>query len=94
MTTENDLIIKISDKNVDIDKFADMALKDPQIRDNLVQWMLNNQKIMVYYHSFYILAKASQREPELFYHYWDDFISLLNHSNSYHRDFGWFCWPI
>lgn len=88
MTTEDNLIIKISDKDVDIDKFADMALKDPQIRDTLVQLMLNNQKIMVYHHSFYIISEASQREPELFYHYWDDFVSLLNHPNSYHRDFA------
>lgn len=88
MTTEDNLIKKISDKDVDIDKFADKALKDPQIRDTLVQFMLNNQKIMVYYHSFYILSEASQREPKLFYHNWDDFLSLLNHHNSYHRDFA------
>lgn len=88
MTTEDNLIKKISDKDVDIDKFADKALKDPQIRDTLVQLMLNNQKIMVYYHSFYILSEASQKEPKLFYHNWDDFLSLLNHPNSYHRDFA------
>lgn len=43
---------------------------------------------MVYYHSYYIINKASVIRPELFYNYWDNFTSLLNHENSYHRDFG------
>jgi len=43
---------------------------------------------MVYYHSYYIIARASEISPELFYEYWDDFATLLNHENSYHRDFG------
>lgn len=50
--------------------------------------MLEHPKIMVYYHSFYIIDRASCIKPELFYIYREAFTSLLKHSNSYHRDFG------
>jgi hypothetical protein len=43
---------------------------------------------MVYYHCYYIISQASEKKPELFYEYWNDFVSLLNHKNSYHRDIG------
>ena len=43
---------------------------------------------MVYYNSYYIISRASELKPELFYKYWDDFLLLLNHQNSYHRDFA------
>ena len=83
-----DLISEISDKNVDVDKFAEIVIQEESIRQKIIDQMLNNKHIMVYYHSYNILAKASELKPELFYRYWDDFASLLNHENSYHRDFG------
>jgi hypothetical protein len=43
---------------------------------------------MVYYHCYYVVEKASQKRPELFYPYWDDIAALLVHKNSYHRDFA------
>jgi hypothetical protein len=85
---KDDLILKISDKNVDVDKFAQRIIDDVKLRDEIVYLMLNDPKIMVYYHSYYIIGKASETRPELFYDYWDDFAFLLNHENSYHRDFG------
>ena len=88
MTPHDDLILQISDKNVNIDKFAEIVINNEPIRDKIINQMLNNKNIMAYYHSYQILAKASELEPELFYKYWDDFASLLNHENSYHRDFG------
>jgi hypothetical protein len=50
--------------------------------------MLTNPAIMVYYHCFYIVDKASQHQPELFFDYWGEIAKLLHHKNSYHRDFG------
>jgi hypothetical protein len=85
---KNDLISEISDKNVDVDKFAEIVINEESIRREIINQMLNNTHIMVYYHSYNILAKSSELKPELFYKYWDDFASLLNHENSYHRDFG------
>ena len=85
---KNDLISEISDKNLDVDKFARIVINEEPIRREIINQVLNNTHIMVYYHSYNILAKASELKPELFYKYWDDFASLLNHKNSYHRDFG------
>ncbi len=84
----NDLISEISDKNVDVCKFAEIVINEEPVRREIIDQMLNNKHIMVYYHSYNILAKASELKPGLFYRYWDDFASLLNHENSYHRDFG------
>jgi hypothetical protein len=72
----------------DIDKFARNTINDPGMRFQLVNLMLNHEKIMIYYNSYYIISKACEIRPDLFYEYWDDFKSLLNHSNSYHRDFA------
>ncbi len=88
MADQNNLLLQISDKNVDVEKFAEIVIKEEPIRQEIINQMLNNTNILAYYHSYNILAKASELNPELFYKYWDDFASLLNHKNSYHRDFG------
>lgn len=88
MVSKDNLILKISDKNVNIREYAEKAINDSQIRDRIVNLMLNNPDIMVYYNSYYIISQASELKPELFYKYWDDFVLLLNHQNSYHRDFA------
>jgi hypothetical protein len=84
---EEDLILEISDKNFNKEGFVEKVLNDSKIRDEIVQLMLNHPKIMVYHHSYSIISQASQMRPELFYQYWDDFSLLLDHPNSYHRDF-------
>jgi hypothetical protein len=43
---------------------------------------------MVYYHCYEVLSQASQAAPQLFYPYWPDVAPLLDHPNSYHRDFA------
>lgn len=88
MVSKDGLILKISDKNVNIHEYAEKAINDWQIRDMIVNLMLNNPNIMVYYNSYYIISLASELKPELFYNYWDDWVLLLNHQNSYHRDFA------
>lgn len=88
MVSKDNLILKISDKNVNIREYAEKAINDSQIRDRIVNLMLNNPAIMVYYNSYYIISQASELKPELFYNYWDDWVMLLNHQNSYHRDFA------
>ena len=50
--------------------------------------MLTNSAIMVYYHCFYIVEKASQERPKLLYSFWGEIAKLLQHENSYHRDFA------
>jgi hypothetical protein len=83
-----ELIQEISVKDVDIDRFVELAIKDAQIRDDILAQMMTNRDIMVYYHCYYVVAEASQKRPDLFYPYWPDIASLLNHRNSYHRNFA------
>lgn len=84
----DDLILEISDKNFNKNEFVERAINDSKIRDELVQLMLTHRKIMVYHHSYNVISQASQMRPELFYQYWEDFAVLLDHPNSYHRDFA------
>ena len=87
MDREN-LLREVSDANADIDKYADIVLKNEEIRVELIDQMITNKNIMVYYHCYYILDKASSRNPGLFYKDWKKFEKLLDHENSYHRTIG------
>lgn len=84
----NVLASAISDKDVDIDGFVQRLIFDEHIRDEVIQLMLTAPDIMTYYHCFYIVSKAIEDEPGLFFPYWHDIAALLEHKNSYHRDFG------
>ncbi len=82
------LIEAISVKEVDVDKFVHLALSDVRARDEIVKQMVTHPHIMVYYHCYYVVDKASWQRPELFYPYWPEITALLHHPNSYHRDFA------
>lgn len=58
------------------------------MRDEVFRLMGSHRDIMVYYHCFYILEEAISRQPEIFYAYWNSISQLLDHPNSYHRDFS------
>lgn len=85
---ESNLIKRIADKNANICEFVEDVLNDENTRAEVINQLLTNNNIMVYYHCYYIISKASEEKPELFYKYWNDFVSLLDHKNSYHRDIG------
>ncbi|MFZ5821748.1 MAG: hypothetical protein ACOYYJ_17775 [Chloroflexota bacterium] len=82
------MLEKIAEKDFDLDTFVRLALNDVDARNEIVHQMLSNPAIMVYYHCYYVIEKASQQQPELFYPYWEDIAGLLHHPNSYHRDFA------
>ena len=84
----NELAAKIAVKDFDLDAFVQLAIEDEGVRGELVRQMIANADIMVYYHCYEVLSKASQAEPQLFYPYWPDIAPLLDHPNSYHRDFA------
>ena len=86
MNTE--MIERVAEKDFDVDEFVQMAISDENARHEIVHQMLTNPAIMVYYHCYYVVDKASQTQPELFYPYWDEIVGLLHHRNSYHRDFA------
>lgn len=83
-----EIIEKIAEKDFDVDEFAQLAICDENAREEIVNQMLTNPAIMVYYHCYYVVEKASRKRPELFYQYWDEIAKLLHHKNSYHRDFA------
>lgn len=82
------MIDKIAKKDFNLNDFVRLAINDPHARGEIVQQMLTNPAIMVYYHCFYVVENASREEPALFYPYWDVITELLHHKNSYHRDFA------
>jgi hypothetical protein len=82
----DELIQAISKKDADVDEFVQLAMNDSRARDEIINQMLTNPDIMVYYHCYYVVSKASEDKPELFLRYWDEMVSLLDHKNSYHRD--------
>lgn len=84
----DEIIQSISQPVFDLDSYCELILDDEHIRDEIVHLMINHPHIMVYYHCFYIVEKASYQKPAQFYGYWSEFAALLNHANSYHRDFG------
>lgn len=89
MDKEQSAILKeISQKDFDRDYFIELINNNTNIRNLVISEMLANPDIMIYYHCFYIVTDASRMKPELYYEYWDEFVKLLEHSNSYHRDFG------
>jgi hypothetical protein len=81
-----ELIQEISVKDVDVDKFVQLVISENHTRDEVITQLLTNPDIMVYYHCYYVVDKASQARPELFYPYWPGIVPLLKHKNSYHRD--------
>ena len=73
---------------LNIENLARITIYDGKLRGKIVYLMMNDPNIMVYDHPYYIIEKASETKPELFYNYWNDLVSLLKHENSYHHDFG------
>ncbi|WP_432409082.1 hypothetical protein [Wukongibacter sp. M2B1] len=82
------LIEEIKRKDVDVEYFANKIIENESCRKEVVENLLTNKEIMVYYHCYYIVSMASELRADLFYEYWHDFAALLDHKNSYHRDIG------
>ena len=85
-TTE--MIEQIAEMDFDVNAFTQLAIENERARNEIVRQMLMNAAIMVYYHCYYVVEKASRERPELFYAYWGEMSGLLHHENSYHRDFA------
>lgn len=82
------MLAEIAQKDFDVEKFVHLAIGDDSARNEIVHQMINNPGIMVYYHCYYVISKASKEKPALFYSFWEDITPLLHHKNSYHRDFA------
>jgi hypothetical protein len=84
----SEIIIQIAEKDFDLDAFVHLAILNESARKEIIRQMFTNPAIMVYYHCYYIVEKASRKSPKLFYPYWSQIAALLHHENSYHRDFA------
>lgn len=90
VSTDN-LAMEISKSNFDLDCFVQLILEDSKIRDEMIKLLCVFGKkgdINIYYHAYYIVDKASKNNPELFYKYWNIFVSLLSHKSTYHNCIG------
>jgi len=85
---DTEIIKSISRPDFDLDDYCHLAQEDGALRDEIIRQMVHNPNIKVYYHCFCIVEKCCQEKPDLFYRYWQQFETLLEHANSYHRDFG------
>jgi hypothetical protein len=83
-----DIARRISLKTFDRKEFVQATILAENIRDEIARLMISHADIMVYYHCFCVVSQASREHPELFSKYWQDIVPLLNHENSYHRDFA------
>jgi hypothetical protein len=81
-------IREISRPEYDLQAFVDLILVNSDARQACLVGMLREPHSMIYDHCFYAIAGASRAEPELFYAHWDEIAGLLDHANSYHRDYG------
>jgi hypothetical protein len=61
-------------------------MENEQDRLFVIDQILSNPQIMVYYQCFYLLQDATEQCPQLFYGHWTRISTLLYHKNSYHRD--------
>lgn len=87
MDTE-EIIRDIADKDFDKSKYVEQIYHDRKLRDLIINQMISNKNIIVYYHCYEIVSEANLLKPELFYKHWHIFRNLLHHENSYHRDIG------
>lgn len=83
-----EILADIAKKDYNQARYVKEILVDDTLRDLLMEQMLSNPNIMVYYHCYEVVAAASQAKPRCFYPYWDQVKVLLKHRNSYHRDIG------
>ncbi|MCG8568588.1 MAG: hypothetical protein MJB14_00475 [Spirochaetes bacterium] len=86
--TQDKFLESIQLKDYDKEKFIQLIINEPFFLDLAVDSMINHKKIMIYYHCYEVLKEAVKLKVTVFLKYKNNFIRLLSHSNSYHRDFG------
>lgn len=85
---KNEYIEYVSRKDPFLDDLVKKTLTDSRFREMVVDFLMNSEDIMTYYHSYVILKKGIEKSPEIFYQYWNDFSALLKRENSYFRNYG------
>jgi hypothetical protein len=78
------MTIDLNDKKLDIDAAAKAAIKEKNIRAELIDNLLSKNET-VRYNSSKILFSLTQQKPELLYDKWDDLVKHLDSDNTYHK---------
>lgn len=74
------------EKTFSVDTFVPLVLASGEVRKRLIQNLIQDTHINVYYRSYYLIDAACKIQPTLFYAYWEQLSSLRTHPNSYHRN--------
>lgn len=85
---EEDYLLLVRETQVEIEPLVERARFDPEFRDLVVQQLVSHKHINVYFHSYRIMQQVTAADPVGCLRYWDDFVGLLQHPNSYHRNYG------
>lgn len=85
---EEDYLLLVRETQVEIDPLVERARFDPEFRDLVVQQLVSHKHINVYFHSYRIMQQVTAADSVGCLRYWDDFVGLLQHPNSYHRNYG------
>jgi hypothetical protein len=72
----------LSDKNMNVENMAKKALKEEGILSELIE-NLTTKNETVRYNSSKALNLLSEKNPEVLYSKWDDFVELLNSDHTY-----------
>ena len=74
----------LSEKNVDTEAVAKMALADDKVlRELLANLVVKKEEIR--FNSFNALMWIAEKQPEVLYPNWDVFVGLLGSKNSFHQ---------
>lgn len=78
------MLEKLNHKNADIDAVAEQAAGDNNIIAELVEGLTAKSEDYRYNCSK-VLHVIGEQQPQILYPYWDEFVSLMDSANSYHR---------
>ena len=76
--------IDLNDKKLDIETATKVALKDKNIREELLNNLWSKNETLRY-NSSKILFTVTEQKPELLYSKFDDLVKFLDSDNTYHK---------
>jgi hypothetical protein len=79
---------KLAENPARVEEYAGLICNNSQAKEYILNGLLNNPDINVYFNCHLIVVRATEVNPALFYDRFGDFRKLLSHKNSYHRNYG------
>ena len=66
-----EILKAFQEKEFHIDDYISVVVESKDIREKLIQNLIEQTHINVYYRNYYLINAVSLTNPELFYEYWD-----------------------